>query len=54
MFAALTGLLVVIGIVVGGLFDNWILGLAIMLVISIQKTLKKILLNLSNMLIMLN
>ena len=35
MFAALTGLLVVIGIVVGGLFDNWILGLAIMLVISI-------------------
>lgn len=35
MFAALTALLVVIGIVVGGLLNNWIIGLVVMLVISV-------------------
>ena len=35
MFAALTALLVVIGIVVGGLLNNWIIGLVVMLIISV-------------------
>ena len=35
MFAAMTALLVVIGILVGGYFGNWTYGLAVMLVISV-------------------
>lgn len=35
MMAALTGLLVVIGVIVGTIFKNWMLGLVIMLAISV-------------------
>ncbi len=35
MFVAMTGLLVVIGTLVGALFSNWMLGLAVMLVVSV-------------------
>ena len=35
MFAAMTGLLVVIGTVVGAIFKNWMVGLTIMLAVSI-------------------
>lgn len=35
MFAAMTGLLVVIGVVVGGLLGNWMYGLVVMLAVSV-------------------
>lgn len=35
MMAALTGLLVVIGVIVGTIFKNWMLGLVVMLAISV-------------------
>lgn len=35
MFVAMTGLLVVIGMIVGAVFKNWIAGLAVMLAVSV-------------------